>query len=55
MQHGGRRALYVCKKNAALVFIICFLVNPIDDEYGEAEDDDYETKDMGAHDMDAMN
>ena len=33
----------------------CFLVISIDDEYGEEDDDDYETKDMGMHDMDAMN
>ena len=32
-----------------------FLVIPIDDEYGEEDDDDYETKDMGVHDMNAIN
>ena len=31
------------------------LVVSIDDEYGEEDDDDYETKDMGVHDMDAIN
>ena len=34
-------------KNTTLAFIICFLVISIDDEYGEEDDDDYETKDMG--------
>ena len=32
----------------------CFLVISIDDEYGEEDDDDYETKDMGVHDMDGQ-
>ena len=31
-----------------------FLVISIDDEYGE-DDDDYKTKDMGVHDMNAIN
>ena len=35
-------------------FTICFLVISIDDEYGEEDDDDYETKDMGMHDMDVL-
>ena len=42
-------------KNATLAFIICFLVISIDDEYGEEDDDDNEKKDMGVHDMDAIN
>ena len=42
-------------KNSALAFIICFLVISIDDEYGEEDDDDYETKDMGVHAMGAVN
>ena len=54
MQHGSRRGLSLVK-NAALAFIISFLVISIDDEYGEEDDDDYETKDMGLHDMDAIN
>ena len=32
-----------------------FLVISVDDEYGEAGEDDHETKDMGVHDMDAIN
>ena len=43
------------KNNAALAFIKCFIVLSIDDEYGEEDDDDYETKDMGVHDMDWKN
>ena len=53
MQHGCRRVLFVGKKSA-LAFIICFLVSSIDDEYGEEDDDHYETKDMGVHDMDTI-
>ena len=37
-----------------MAFTICFLVISIDDEYGEEDDDDYETKDMGVHDMCAI-
>ena len=32
-----------------------FLAISIDEEYGEEDDDDYEKKDMGVHDMDAIN
>ena len=53
MQHVGRRALFAGKN--ALAFIISFLIIYIDDEHGEEDDDDYETKDMGVHDMGAMN
>ena len=42
-------------KKATLAFIKCFLVISIDDEYGEEDDDDYETKGIGVHDMDAIN
>ena len=42
-------------KNATLAFTICFLVISIDDGYGEEDDDDYESKDMGVHDMDPIN
>ena len=42
-------------KNIASAFLIYFLVISIGDEHGEEDEDDYETKDMGLHDMDAMN
>ena len=43
------------QQNATLAFAICFLVVSIDDEYGEEDDDDYETKDMGVHEKGAIN
>ena len=61
-RHDGRDALnteaverFSLVKTCSVGFYNMLLVISIHDEYGEEGDDDYETKDMGVHDMDAIN
>ena len=42
-------------KKCSIGFYNILLVISIDDEYDEEDDDDYERKDMGVRDMDAVN